>query len=363
MTIWNDTGRMDRRDALRILGSAAGAAMLGGVGFGAAHAAQGTGAGRSAAAGRNGAIIRTILRDIAPDELGSGAILMHEHLSMHYPPGSTEHFTDDVDLMVEEVRLAGQDGVALIVDGAHDDMARSLDALRRIAQESGVPIVASGGFYMQRTYPPEIATRSAEQIAEGLVAEAARDRLGAFGEIGQQGGEMTADEAKVFEAVGIAQARTGLPVFTHSPYTGRRGSIPRDAALRQLDILERAGADVGKLAIGHVCCLDDPEVEIAREIARRGAYVAFDRVTLNVIMPDEDRVKMAMALAEAGHADRLLLSSDFYSANSLKSRGGGGVGQTVTVFAPMLREAGMPEETVRMILEENPRRWLAFEAE
>src|SRR5690606_12931177 len=120
------------------------------------------------------------------------------------------------------------------------------------------------------------------------------------------------DESKVFEAVGIAQARSGLPVFTHSPYTGRRGSIPRDAALRQLDILERAGANPAKLAIGHVCCLDDPAVEIASEIARRGAYVAFDRVTLNALMPDADRVTMVMAFVEAGHADKLLLSSDFY---------------------------------------------------
>ena len=109
-----------------------------------------------------------------------------------------------------------------------------------------------------------------------------------------------------------------------------------------------------------MCCLDDPNVEIAIEIARRGAYVAFDRVTLNAIIPDENRVAMAMNLVQAGHADRLLLSSDFYSANSLRSRGGSGVAQTVTTFAPMLRGAGMPEATVRQILVENPRRFLMF---
>jgi phosphotriesterase-related protein len=356
MDIWDRNPRISRRQALGALCSLSGTGLLAGCGL-SREPAVGT-----TAAFRNGEVIRTVLRDVAPDALGDGAVLMHEHLSIHYPLTVTEHFTDDVDLMTEEARAAARDGIALIVDGGHPDMARSLDALRRIATGSGLPIVASGGYYMQRSYPPELATKSASEIADELVAEAARDRLGAFGEIGQQGGELTPDERKVFEAVGIAQARTGLPVFTHSPYSGRRDAgVPRDAGLRQLDILERAGADPASVAIGHVCCLDDPNAEIAGEIARRGAFIGFDRVTLNAIMPDADRVVMVMALVEAGHADKLLLSSDFYSANSLKSRGGAGLAQTVTVFAPMLRDAGLSEATRRQILNDNPRRFLAFE--
>ena len=46
-------------------------------------------------------------------------------------------------------------------------MDRNLDALRRIAAESGLPIVASGGYYMQRSYPPDVAAKSAEQLADG----------------------------------------------------------------------------------------------------------------------------------------------------------------------------------------------------
>jgi phosphotriesterase-related protein len=83
-------------------------------------------------------------------------------------------------------------------------------------------------------------------------------------------------------------------------------------------------------------------------------------VTLNGTMPDENRVIAAMALVEAGHADKLLLSSDFYSQRSLVREGGAGFAQTVTVFGPMLRAAGMPESTLRGILEDNPRRFLAF---
>jgi phosphotriesterase-related protein len=285
-------------------------------------------------------------------------VLFHEHFSIQIGPSPSFHA--DVDLMVEEARAAKADGVALIVDGGHPDMLRDLAALRRIARESGLPLVASGGYYMQRTYPADIATKSADQIADDLVAEARRDGLGAFGEIGQQTGVLTDDERKVHRAVAMAHARTGIPVFTHNAYSIRATEIPRDAGLRQLDIYEAAGANPRNLCIGHMCCLDDPMVEVASQIARRGAYVGFDRVTLTGTMPDTNRVAMAMAFVEAGHADKLLLSSDFYSRPALKREGGPGFAQTATVFGPMLRAAGMDEATLRMILEENPRRFLAF---
>src|SRR4030095_17036357 len=120
----------------------------------------------------------------------------------------------------------GQDGVGVIGDGGHPDMDRDLAALARIARESGVHIVASGGFYMQRNYPPEIATKSADEIADDLVRDAKAQRLGAYAEIGQQGGVLTDDERKVFTAVAKAQARTGIPIFTHNAYTGVRTVDP-----------------------------------------------------------------------------------------------------------------------------------------
>jgi len=317
-------------------------------------------------------IIRTLLKDLSPDELPSGAILFHEHLSMHYPltnvlaakqgAAPPTHFSDDVDLMIQETRAAGKDGVSCIVDGGHPDMDRNLDALKRIADESGVHIVASGGYYMQRNYPPEIASKSADDIADDLVRGAMAQRLGAFGEIGQQGGELTDDERKVFTAVAKAHVRTGLPIFTHNAYTGVRAvspPVPREAGLRQLDVLEAAGANPTALAIGHVCCLDEPSADIAKQIAKRGAFVGFDRVTIPIV-PDSKRVTMILALLDAGFSKNLLLSSDFSSARSLKKNGGAGLAQTVTVFGKMLTEAGVKADTLQTILVDNPRRFLSF---
>lgn len=349
--------KLTRREAMTLLGAgvAAGAGVL---------------SARQARA--QTAIIRTLLADVSPDAV-RGAILFHEHLSIRYPLTKAlaekagrpvpPSFTDDLDLMVEETRAAGADGVGVIVDGGHPDMDRDLAALTRIAKDSGVHIVASGGFYMQRNYPPEMVAKTADQIADDLVRDAKAQRLGAFGEIGQQGGVMTDDERKVFAAVAKAQARTGIPIFTHNAYTGVRvvePPVPMDTALKQLDVLEAAGADLRHVAIGHVCCLNDPNVATAKALARRGVFVGFDRVTINAIIPDEKRVAMILAFLEAGHADRLLLSSDFSSGRALKKNGGPGIAQTVTAFAPMLTKAGVSEGTLRQILVDNPRRFLAF---
>ncbi len=318
-----------------------------------------------------GAAIRTLLKDVAPETI-DGPILFHEHLSIRYPLTKAladaqgrpvpVSFSDDVDLMIAETRAAGADGVRCIVDGGHPDMDRDLDALKRIAAGSGVHIVASGGFYMQRNYPAGIATRSADEIADELVRDAAAQRLGAFGEIGQQGGVLSDDERKVFTAVARAQARTGLPVFTHNAYTGVRVAnppVPMDAALKQLDLLEAGGADVRHVAIGHVCCLDDPRADIARQLAKRGVFVGFDRVGINAIIPDEKRVAMILAFLDAGHVDHLPLSSDFSNGRGLKKNGGPGIALTVTAFAPMLAKAGVGDATLRHILVDNPRRFLA----
>ncbi len=315
-------------------------------------------AAQSTAGFEPGEVIRTLTKDVDPTSV-KGAVLFHEHLSIRYPltkalaekagrpvPAS---FTDDVDLMIEETKAAGRDGVGCIVDGGHPDMDRDLGALKRIAADSGVLVVASG--------------KSADQIADDLVRDAREPRLGAFGEIGQQGGVLTDDERKVFAAVAKAQAKSGLPIFTHNAYTGVRvvdAPVPMDSALKQLDVLEAAGANPRHLAIGHVCCLDDPKAQIAQQLAKRGAFVGFDRVTINVIIPDEKRVAMILAFLDAGFADHLLLSSDFSSGRALKKNGGPGVAQTVTAFAPLLVKAGVSEASVKHILEDNPRRFLAF---
>ena len=334
--------RFTRREVIQLFGGATGLAMAAGC----------VDSGDQAAA--PAAIIRTVRGDISPDAI-IGVTLFHEHLSIRMSDRPAA--TDDVDYVVREIRTAAEEGVGCIVDGGHSDLRRDLDALLRVADETDVHVVASGGYYMERFYPPEIATKSEDQIAEDLTAEADRDRLGAFGEIGQSSNasEMTPNELKVFRAVGKAHVATGLPVFTHNAY-GTGENVRPDAGLTQLDVLESMGVSPDHIAIGHACCLDDPSASVLIQIAERGAFVGFDRVTGGRV-DDPQKVETIMAFLEAGHADKLLISSDF---TGRRSEARPGYGNSITVFAPLLREAGIDEDVLRAIQRDNPRRFLAF---
>lgn len=361
-----------RREWLQILGAGAGLGVLGSVETErllAAVAAQG--AGRPKVTFPRGAIIRTLLKDVSPDALGNGATLFHEHLSINMsilggrgaPPPPTPPpppATDNLALMTQLVNKAGTEGVTCIVDGGHTDMGRKMADLKTIASQTKVHIVAAGGYYMGRTYPADIATKTDDQIADDIVREAREQRHGAFGEIGENpnGAELTLDERKIFRAVGKASVRTGIPIFTHNSY-GTGPSVPKDIGLQQLDILESVGVRPQRIAIGHTCCLDDPPATIIKEIAKRGAFVGFDRVTtVQQIMPDAKKVTMVLAFLDGGFADKLLLSADWIGQRTMEE--GPGYGRTVTGFLPMLRKAGVKEETIQTIMQDNPRRFLAF---
>jgi phosphotriesterase-related protein len=134
--------------------------------------------------------------------------------------------------------------------------------------------------------------------------------------------------------------------------------IPMDAALKQLDLLEAAGADVKHVAIGHVCCLADTTAAIPKQLAKRGVFVGFDRVTIPIVA-DAQKVTTILAFLEAGYTDHLLLSSDFSNGRAFKRNGGPGIAQAAIVFGPMLLKAGVDEATLRRILVDNPRRFLA----
>jgi phosphotriesterase-related protein len=268
------------------------------------------------------------------------------------PPPSTpsgKYFMQDLDFMVDEMKLAKSQGVSCIVDGGHPDMGRDINFLRQLSERSGLPIVAGAGFYTQPFYPKEISTMSEDQVYEALLKQVDTDPVGVFGEIGSWD-YITKDERKVFRAVGRASVATGLSIFTHT-------GIPGKSALEQLDLLEDVGVDPKKVVIGHVGNLVDPNVEIQRAICRRGAFIGFDR---QGGPGDAQQVPMVMKLLEAGYADNLMIASDLANIAQTKKGGGPGYARALTVFVPKLKEAGASDEVLRQIMNDNPRRFLAF---
>jgi len=345
-----------RREALQMVGGAV------------ASAALRSNAAAQAPVFPKGAVIRTLFKDYAPEELAGGATLFHEHLSLGQdfgdrfraaaaavlaaqgapptarptgpppaPPGPDP--MRDVDLMTEELRSAQRDGVACIVDAGLEGSGVDLEFIRAAAKKSGVPIVKGAGFYVEPFYPQEIASMNEEQLVRALVRQADDYPAGAFGEIGSWD-EISAVERTVFRAVGKAHVATNLPIFTHT-------GIPGKSAIEQLDILEDAGVDPKRVAIGHLGNLNDPNVYVHKTLCRRGAFVAFDRQGGN---GDAAVVPLVIALLDAGFAGQVLISGD-------ASRG---YARPITAFLPKLKAAGADDETLRRITVDNSRRFLAF---
>ena len=382
MTFHPVSPRFARRDLLRRLGASAAGSALAWMASLAAQAATSRPAAVAAvpSAAKSNAIIRTVLADVDPGAW-STVTLMHEHLgSGRLEPGGAEtevtNPTQDARWMTQEIAAAKKAGIGCIVAAetvlpGPDNLAY----LQQLARSTGMHVIAAGAYYSSETYPADTASKTDEQIARDLVQAARLRRLGAFGEFGMLNGEagLSAVEQKVFRAVAKAQARTGLPIFTHTNYATGAG-VSMDAGLRQLDVLEGAGARLANVAIGHMCCLDDPMVRVAKAIARRGAFVAFDRLTRQQQwVPDAKKVAMVHALLDAGLADHLLLSSDYIgrintSVGEVKAypgplnarEGGPGYARSVLVFVPQLRKAGVSEAAIRQLTVDNPRRFLSF---
>lgn len=374
---------LNRRDTIRLLGN------LAGVGVVATTNLLPSGALMAAELPKGG-IIRTALKDVPPESLGE--ILVHEHLqasstyttervgeaqagrgggqatqtpppeswlsqsSDNMAPGRGEiwaaNLTENLDLMIEEMKLAEKDGITAIVDcGPPLHWTQRPEYLRQLSKLSGMPIIIGGGYHTQPRYPAEIARMSEDDLVEQFLRDSVPARWGVMGEMGVSA-PITPDERKVNRAAGRMQALTNLPIISHTA----NGAF----AVDQLDIFESGGAKAPHILIGHMGAAEMVPIDVFKTICKRGAFVGFDRVGSR---PESDAAQIPRIrdLIEAGHVDNILLSSDGGGSPSmLKSKGGTGWSRAFTVVGPKLRQAGVEEAALRKIMVDNPRRLLTF---
>ena len=123
------SGPMSRRDAMGLLAAGAGIGLIPGVRDNAVLALGQPGGWHAAASGAKpsfpqGSFIRTALKDMAPDELGSGSVQIHEHLGGQFtptppPPAGSDMLpgvvaprneAEYLDLMVDELKMSRAEG-------------------------------------------------------------------------------------------------------------------------------------------------------------------------------------------------------------------------------------------------------------
>lgn len=271
---------------------------------------------------------------------------------------------DDEDAAVESLqdfrRLGGTTVVECTPVGLHRDPL----GLRRVAERSGVNIVMGSGWYLQDFHPPGLADATVDQLAERIVLDLTEGvggtgvRSGVIGEIGTSW-PIHPVERRVLEAAVRAQQVTGAAIQVH---VGRDADAPTGC----LDVLEEAGADLGRVSLSHLDRTLTTAAELER-LARRGSYLELDMFGQEStyypygwfdLPNDAGRVRLLSALVEAGHLERLLISQDLGYKSLLPRWGGPGYAHILREVVPLLHRHGFSDTQVETITRSNPARWL-----
>lgn len=297
--------------------------------------------------------LRTVT-GMVPISAIEGPVLAHEHLhiDLRWPQGAP---SDPRRFLDEETRVAAElwalrqnHRLGLVVDLTGMGAGRNAATLSRISTGCRVAVVAATGLLAEPFHPEFVANADIDEIAQRLLEEirfgidGTSILPGVIGEVGTWEGTPSPREERCLRAAARAGLRSGLSVATHGP-----------AGLAQLEILEAEGLPADRVAVGHQDLADDPAVH--RKIAESGAYVSFGLLGRGDL---DTKIRRILELLDAGHADRLLLSTGVSRMADLVSYDGSGYGHLFRTVVPALKAAGVDDATTRGILHDNPLRWL-----
>ncbi|WP_297081415.1 phosphotriesterase [uncultured Demequina sp.] len=254
---------------------------------------------------------------VEPDALG--LTLMHEHvfvgdleLDRALPHPSWDE-QGAVDSAVETMHRLHERGVRTVVDLTVPGIGRNASLVARVAAASPVRIVAATGWYSVGDLPPAVRMHGPGTLVGGtdpLVELMVRDleqgiagtevRAGVIKVASDLGG-ITPDVRRVFAAAAHAHRRTGAAIMTHS-HAGSRGGIA------QLELLDELEVAPDRVVVGHAG--DSTDLDYLLTLAARGAYLGFDRFGMEHVLPDDARIRMLLAVLDAGLVEQVVLSHD-----------------------------------------------------
>src|SRR5262252_6122492 len=296
--------------------------------------------------------VMTVLGPVAPDMLGR--TLPHEHLLIDLArvTRNFDHFLHDVSLATIEARRFRDAGGTTIVDLTNRNLGRDARGLCAIAEQTGLNIVMGSGWYREPYYDRDVYQKSTNQLADDIVRDIVEGvdgtgiRAGIIGEIGSDDRlPISPAEERSFRAAARAHRRTGLTISTHAAFS--------HVGLDQLDLLEEEGVDPARVIIGHAGHLPDPDYHEA--LARRGAWVQFDRIRGKHDWDVQRYVELIQEFLHRGFLNRLLLSQDVCMLPHLHAYGGTGYDFILTGFAARLRVAGLSQSQIDTLTIDNPR--------
>ncbi|MEV4265155.1 hypothetical protein [Kribbella sp. NPDC049584] len=261
-------------------------------------------------------MIRTVLGDLRPDALGITD--SHDHLFFRSAALPGQELDDEV-AAVAEVRAFADAGGQAIVQWTPYGLNRRAELLPGISTSTGVSIVAATGLHRREHYPDGFVDKVQDQLAEIFVRELTAgigDTQVRAGLIKVAGGfhVLDAHAELVMRAAAEAHHATNAPIAVHHEL-GSAADAVLDLLVDKLDV------HPGAVILGHLNRFPDHRVHL--ELARRGAWLAFDGPSRANNATDPRMMDCLAALIDAGYADRLLLGGDTTTSRARAATGEG----------------------------------------
>jgi phosphotriesterase-related protein len=304
-----------------------------------------------------------------------GSTLIHEHVFVGHPeldlnlPHPEWSEDDAMETAVAGFERLWDLGVRTVVDLTVPGLGRDVARVARVAERTGVQLVASTGYYTPDVLPAYFHSHGPGRLVGGpdpLLGLFLRDIEEGIADTGvraamlkivtdEQG--LTPDVRRVMEAAATAQRRTGVPITTHTHAPSRNG---RD----QLRFFLDRGVTPDRLVIGH--CGDSEDLDYLRELMDAGATIGMDRFGMEHVLADDARLSTVLTLLEGGYADRMVLSQDaaFFSRVTPPSwRAAHAPNWTMENISrrilPRLLERGATDDQIHQLMVLNPVRVLS----
>jgi 5-phospho-D-xylono-1,4-lactonase len=227
-----------------------------------------------------------------------------------------------------------------------------------LAREAGVQVIAATGLRQQAHYDRAELERLYPNLTELFVDELTHGLRDAEGDTARAGPLRVAGEfhrldehaRRTMTSAAEAHHATGAPIAVHLELG--------TAALDVLGLLRgKLDVDPSRVVLGHLNRAPDQRVH--RQVAEAGAFIAFDGPSRANHATDWRLLDSIAALADAGHADRLLLGADTTTARARSATGEGpGMPFLLTGLRPRI-EGELGAELATRILVENPARAFA----
>lgn len=229
-------------------------------------------------------IVRTVLGDISPEQMG--LCYSHEHVVIEesFPTVANKDFVlNDTDKIAAELTAFFRNGGRTLVDTMPADCGRNVLKLAEVSARSNVNILVPTGIHLEKYYPPnhwryllsesELTDLFVKDVEEGIdeydygcpLVKRTKHKAGLI-KLATGDDPITPHQEKIFRAVVNTHRQTGAPILTHTN-SGKH-------AIAQVNLFYKLGADLQHIVLSHVDKCKD--LAFHKDLMQTGVYVEYD---------------------------------------------------------------------------------------